>query len=116
MMLFILSCVLVVILFIALNKRTKILILILLCLTVGLNTIFKNSTVTINNLGYEMMGVGVIAYVFIALLAGADFISNVIKKFNSKYANVFRTIFIVNSFASALFVAYLFFIKGVIYD
>lgn len=116
MMLFILSCVLIVILFIALNKRTKILILILLCLTVGLNAIFKNSAVTTNNLGDEMMGMGVIAYVFMALIAGADFISNIIKKINSKYANVFRKIFIANSFASALFVAYLFFIKGVIYD
>lgn len=116
-MLFILSCVLIVVLFFILNKRTKMLFFTLICLTIGGNVILKNSTITaINNWDYTMKGVFSIAYVFIALLVGANFISNIINIFSPKYSNTFRNIFIINSFVSAFFVAYLFFIKGVIYD
>ncbi len=117
-MMFMLSITLVILLFF-LNEKPKVLFIITLGIVGAINFILDIPKESKESWMYDITALLSIIFIYTFFLLGVNITMKVLLFFNPnglKYENIIRKIYLAFCMFFAFFAAYVFFIKGVIYD
>lgn len=114
-MLYFFICVILLFLLLHINKNNKLLVFILIFLVATINFILDIPKESKEYWMYDFIAISVIMMVYVFMLIGTNFIMKVaFNKLSSK--EKIKKVYLAFNVFSGIFISYLFFVKGVIYD